>query len=1444
MVAILLQLSAIMVDMKNIAAILALLLLPAFALGQTGAYSGHTFVGGVPATTSGMNSSNYLDGIIPGASITVYLTGTSTKATIYADGNNTRLSNPFFSNLASGTNPGGFIFWSATNQGLDIQAQGGMGNASCTTSPLCYPTATTLQVDVYPNSSILPGCLGGNTIANGCTGANNAAGANLNITGVTQTGALGASSQVSTFPGTVAAQTIATTSNNAGTGTTSTSDISDTMNGINPQTVFRAAQGGGDFLSSITGAALAPSGATIHQMDGVTGIVLNEASGAGTAANSVGVYGQCTAAANNAWCWGANTLASSNSGYTGAHITAYEADLNINNTTDSGLGISVNGYWGAIPSSPPNGFSLSAPGGVSGGKWGSAFISGTGAATYGLSLFPQATTASSNSQTILLQDSDSSNVQHPSYIFSDPSGNIDVNAYSSFNVNTPSLQTSSSGAPVNTVQNNYVGTYAPVDAELAPSATAGVQHFMGTGESTNNAIVEQFNVVGAGSTSNSFTVGLYGNSHTLEVDGLGDFKLSGNTIIPPTVTSYHGNTSGTQIPLATNWTATAGALLCDDGNGNLTITGCNSSGGSVSSIGTAYPYTVPALPGSDAIGSYTPYVDIRAWGAVMDGATPINTALATAMGKCLPFSGGFGSCNTLIAGLAGGAYLAPTSTSITSTGGTAETDIQGKLILNSTLILSNGTIKGKCGGQGGNFVNKGCPATIVGPQVYGVLGTGVDSGNTLVAVVPTFTEGSFANLPVGSAITISDTVSVTASVTLTEGNGSADFYTATLAARTEIPLLSVIQVTGCANAAFDTYANGASVYWVDWPNQKMSWYGPAGTAGSTTGCTITGQDYSTFESVDIVGSNGTGTGPSGTCGAGQLCFTPAHAHSLSTWGEVAIKNPVGNFAHAALVDLTVIGCQGACLWGEDSTGLYLDGVTLAPSQGPPYRPSMIAEEASSTAYQGAFITNSELDAATNFLPYCGTIASGTGTCYQGTFPGTLLCDYLPSNAPGGGGGNGCPNIISNTNLNGGPIYTRGNGGYVPTAIPNMINVTEEHSAGCGVIFDSSNSTPLWTGATWTTPGLEDPSGNGMGPNNSAAWACATDPYPFSANVFNVIGGVAAEPQALGNTYFSNASESDSTTIMSYGHGLPAYPPAPQGITKDGKAWIGELRSIGSGLGPQLIPYPTLPIAATPTIQPSGYATAATVEGPDGQLSATQYTSISNSGGYIVTAQTGGSIQTYAGDWFIYGSWERATGQTALTTGPCSTSAVGSYFGDVYVQNSGDYDMNLWGDEWHPHVNIAAVTTGTSTPHFIDLYMFEGCASGQQLQIYQPFWMQIPGPNNPAYAGVTEDEVERWRRDLMHGSVPSGTSGFSHAGVTASNLPISVPSYFVLNPTTGVDHGLSTGDLTDWTNTGITNGAVPVWNSTTSKWTPGTGYNGTCAPTTTLTVVNGIITGCS
>lgn len=141
--------------MKKIIIAVALALFSASAFAQRGAVQSHSYIGGTKATVSGLNSTNYLNGIIPAATITVYLTGTTTKASIYSDAGGTVLSNPFTSNIASSVDPGGWIFFAATNQGLDIVMSGGNGNPSCNTAPLCYVNPVTL-VDVFPTQSFSP----------------------------------------------------------------------------------------------------------------------------------------------------------------------------------------------------------------------------------------------------------------------------------------------------------------------------------------------------------------------------------------------------------------------------------------------------------------------------------------------------------------------------------------------------------------------------------------------------------------------------------------------------------------------------------------------------------------------------------------------------------------------------------------------------------------------------------------------------------------------------------------------------------------------------------------------------------------------------------------------------------------------------------------------------------------------------------------------------------------------------------------------------------------------------------------------------------------------------------------------------------------------------------------------------------------------------------------
>ena len=100
-------------------------------------------MGGTPALTQGLPSSNYLNGVIPSATISVYLTGTQTLATIYKDGNNTPLGNPFTSNAVNSTNPGGYIFYAATGQPLDVVASGGI-------FPNVYSSPIALYKDIFP----------------------------------------------------------------------------------------------------------------------------------------------------------------------------------------------------------------------------------------------------------------------------------------------------------------------------------------------------------------------------------------------------------------------------------------------------------------------------------------------------------------------------------------------------------------------------------------------------------------------------------------------------------------------------------------------------------------------------------------------------------------------------------------------------------------------------------------------------------------------------------------------------------------------------------------------------------------------------------------------------------------------------------------------------------------------------------------------------------------------------------------------------------------------------------------------------------------------------------------------------------------------------------------------------------------------------------------------
>ena len=134
--------------MKKILFLLALLF-PIAAHAQTAAYSGFCDQGATSAVTSGLSSTNKLQGIIPYCTVTVYLTGQLVKATIYKDALNTPQTNPFQAPVN-----GQITFFVATGQGYDIVKSGGI-------YPLVYTTPLTVT-DWQPGG-------GGGTTTNALT---------------------------------------------------------------------------------------------------------------------------------------------------------------------------------------------------------------------------------------------------------------------------------------------------------------------------------------------------------------------------------------------------------------------------------------------------------------------------------------------------------------------------------------------------------------------------------------------------------------------------------------------------------------------------------------------------------------------------------------------------------------------------------------------------------------------------------------------------------------------------------------------------------------------------------------------------------------------------------------------------------------------------------------------------------------------------------------------------------------------------------------------------------------------------------------------------------------------------------------------------------------------------------------------------------------------------
>jgi hypothetical protein len=137
--------------------ILALLLIsPSVAMGAVDPISGYCDLGASQATVSGLLSSNYQQGLIPYCTVTVYLTGTTTLATIYSDSSSTPLTNPFTANADAS-----WLLYALSSQAYDIVLSGGV-------SPNTYPSPVTL-LSTYPSSAGVASTFPG-AVPNECVG--------------------------------------------------------------------------------------------------------------------------------------------------------------------------------------------------------------------------------------------------------------------------------------------------------------------------------------------------------------------------------------------------------------------------------------------------------------------------------------------------------------------------------------------------------------------------------------------------------------------------------------------------------------------------------------------------------------------------------------------------------------------------------------------------------------------------------------------------------------------------------------------------------------------------------------------------------------------------------------------------------------------------------------------------------------------------------------------------------------------------------------------------------------------------------------------------------------------------------------------------------------------------------------------------------------------------
>jgi hypothetical protein len=833
------------------------------------------------------------------------------------------------------------------------------------------------------------------------------------------------------------------------------------------------------------------------------------------------------------------------------------------------------------------------------------------------------------------------------------------------------------------------------------------------------------------------------------------------------------------------------------------------------SIGATAPNTINAtnVTAQSVVTSQSPLVDIRAFGAVIDNATPIDTALQAAINSAVSTTGVvFLPCEA-------GCYLQNGSSISHPGNNNILFKIQGTLRLGSTFVTPDHT-DWVCdgGGLSAPFQMNGPTCAITAPPVYGAMGTAVTTNNTAVTFTPTFAGGTVANMPVNSAITVAGTTTCTIT-SITRTTAALANVTATLSSSCRIPVGAGVTVAGVTDSSFNTTPEVTAS---DYPAQTLTWT-QTGAASTSSGGTVTGFNEDSFESVRITAVSGS-----------TVTATFAHTHSASdVWGMVALAPAYSTYQHHGFENINVGYNYGAGFWAEHLAFFSLKNMAFGEMF---YMASVPVEMSNSWWWS---IERSSLLPTMNYP--C------TNNCGQQGYPYGLRLTGMPASRGGVDGSGGSMSYVGDNSVIGRGIKIDTNGETEMEGGLKITNTVVEQPGANAVTIDPRYPYGVLP-ITFDNVFLQD---NFMG--FTPSWIGYTDPKEGMGEA-DIRGLSTVLTSSVANRYYGGRLKVDGVDYWQGLINLPVGRQMPPGTINDGSFIKTELDGIGASMSPSVIPFATQPVTTSPASWTcgGGCSVATGILAPDGTATAGEIDS--GSAGNSSAQVNWLSTTTSAGDWILFGAWVRRGANNTLPSSQFGPITVHSYGAtDVFDQGSNTaygnaFQMQVSGDWWHPMVVASKLTSGTAVSHGIAMALYGGGGSGQGNQFWMPFMIYIP-----ASAGISLDEVERIRQELLHGVVPPGMP--AGGGVLAMNPAHKlywgsdtnlyrgaagvVQTDGTVNAANGYQVGgnpIKTTNLGDFSTATPTNNQVPVFNSATGKYTPGTvsGGGGTIAklaPTT-------------